>query len=446
MKFHVLSIIFLLWRTISFGQTAWQPTTPFPKTDGMATNSFAVSPKTGAIFVSVEEEGLQRSSDQGRSWTKVLNEPVFTVKVRADGTIFAGGIGKMHVSADEGQTWITKSFTSVYPVATMVFNQQGHIFIGTSNMPESSSNGRSGDGIFTSTDNGQSWHSFNSGLGSSLNVAYLVIDSQDRLYAGINENEAGQAGGLFTKSINEATWTRIAVTIAELQDIRVSYVHMLGTDQHQHLYATVEGSYGSIGVWRTVKSTDGGATWQVLALRESPNGPYYDTIYLQSFFLSKSGLIWTSIPARQGILYADENGNNWVPHTTGISATYNIVDFAETSQGVMLALKRFDTNLVYTMNYPLNIEDPVSENKPNLQCYPNPFTENLIVKYTLTKPASVQLRIFDLVGKEVFSEVKTATAGTYTLHWQPSQNAASLYVVHIQTGAFKEIKKVIYLK
>ncbi|QMU28141.1 T9SS type A sorting domain-containing protein [Adhaeribacter radiodurans] len=440
MKNYFILVLLLWWSRPGFSQPAWRATTPFSKVDYTTTNSLAVSPTSGHLYVSLEEEGLQCSTDNGNIWKTILDKPVYTVSIRSDGTIFAGGSGHIFTSADEGQSWASYSFPSTTPISSLVFNIQGHLFAGTSNIAESSSPGAYGEGVFTSTNNGQTWQSLNNGL-INLNIINLAIDASDKLYLGTNEDQDGQAGGVYSWAPGATTWTRLPLDIEDLYDVKASYVHMIGLNRQGHLFVSFEGTSGRAVVQRTITSKDGGGNWQVVALRQSPFNPYFDNVYLQSFYLSSSGRLWSSIPRKLGIYFSDDHGATWVQHMSGMNSSYNIVDFAQDATGSLYALLRYDSNVIYSLQKPLAIVDPLVP--VQLQTYPNPFRDKLHLVYTVPTTGPVYISVTDALGKIIFTEKQQLVAGTHRFMWQAANTTSGLYVVQVQTERQILVKKVI---
>ena len=84
-----------------------------------------------------------------------------------------------------------------------------------------------------------------------------------------------------------------------------------------------------------------------------------------------------------------------------------------------------------------------------LQNYPNPFNPTTQINYTLQKDGFVTLRIFDLLGRQVAQVVnEMQQAGKYTV----SLNAAGLrmgsgvYFYQIESGSFREVRKMLLIK
>jgi hypothetical protein len=78
-------------------------------------------------------------------------------------------------STDNGNTW-TSMTIPVNNISSFAENSLGHLFIGTYNF---------GNGVWRSTDYGDTWEEMNNGL-TIMDVRSVAIDSNDYLYAGTN--------------------------------------------------------------------------------------------------------------------------------------------------------------------------------------------------------------------------------------------------------------------
>ena len=97
---------------------------------------------------------------------------------------------------------------------------------------------------------------------------------------------------------------------------------------------------------------------------------------------------------------------------------------------------------------------PVGPSRPDLprefrlsRIYPNPFNPFATIDFELPKPSPVCLRVFNLLGEELFRrDVGTLTAGRHTLHWDGSRDASGLYLFRLETPYASAITKAILLK
>ncbi|MCW8811204.1 MAG: T9SS type A sorting domain-containing protein [Ignavibacteriaceae bacterium] len=81
------------------------------------------------------------------------------------------------------------------------------------------------------------------------------------------------------------------------------------------------------------------------------------------------------------------------------------------------------------------------------QNYPNPFNPSTTIKYRLTKPAKVTLKVYNLLGKEVVKLVSgDKNAGTYEVEFNASALPSGIYFYELKTGSFAQTKKMILMK
>ncbi len=88
------------------------------------------------------------------------------------------------------------------------------------------------------------------------------------------------------------------------------------------------------------------------------------------------------------------------------------------------------------------------------QNYPNPFNPATTIKYSIpfvktlhTTSQHVQLKIYDILGKEVATLVnKKQTAGNYEITFDASRLTSGIYYYKIIAGEFNQVRKMILLK
>ena len=79
--------------------------------------------------------------------------------------------------------------------------------------------------------------------------------------------------------------------------------------------------------------------------------------------------------------------------------------------------------------------------------YPNPFNPSTTIKYDLPKESQVQLKIYDIVGREVATLVNgKQKAGNYSVNFNASKLASGVYIYRIIAGNFVRSHKMILLK
>jgi ligand-binding sensor domain-containing protein len=154
------------------------------------------------VFAGTADGGVFRSGHNGSIWIAVNNGltdmRVTALAANLQGHIFAGTSQGVFRSTDDGNSW--SSLTDKY-VLSLAVNMQGHIFAGTI-----------GDGVFRSLDNGETWADFNSGL-PKASVHSLVINKQDKIFAGTTE-------GLFAAELKAQLLIRDLAKIVRKIDVK----------------------------------------------------------------------------------------------------------------------------------------------------------------------------------------------------------------------------------
>jgi hypothetical protein len=81
------------------------------------------------------------------------------------------------------------------------------------------------------------------------------------------------------------------------------------------------------------------------------------------------------------------------------------------------------------------------------QNYPNPFNPVTKIEYTIAKTAKVELKVYDVLGKEVATLVnEVKNNGAHTVEFNASQLSSGLYFYKIKSGSFTCSKKMLLIK
>jgi cyclomaltodextrinase / maltogenic alpha-amylase / neopullulanase len=81
------------------------------------------------------------------------------------------------------------------------------------------------------------------------------------------------------------------------------------------------------------------------------------------------------------------------------------------------------------------------------QNYPNPFNPTTTIRYSITSPDLVRIKIYDILGREVKTLVNEfKQAGSYEVQFDASGLASGIYLYRIESGPFIQTKKMILLK
>ncbi len=81
------------------------------------------------------------------------------------------------------------------------------------------------------------------------------------------------------------------------------------------------------------------------------------------------------------------------------------------------------------------------------QNYPNPFNPETTVRYSLPQAGVVELKLYDITGREVMSLVNEwQSAGTHSVKVDGRSLASGVYVYTLTAGSYRESKKMALIK
>lgn len=81
------------------------------------------------------------------------------------------------------------------------------------------------------------------------------------------------------------------------------------------------------------------------------------------------------------------------------------------------------------------------------QNYPNPFNPSTIISYSIEKPGLVELKIYDILGREVAELVNTMKdEGRHEAVFDGSNLSSGIYFYKLTSGKFTSTKKLLLLK
>jgi hypothetical protein len=117
---------------------------------------------------------------------------------------------------------------------------------------------------------------------------------------------------------------------------------------------------------------------------------------------------------------------------------------------------RADAIILQEIPFTVGVEYEVLPNIPNTysisQNYPNPFNPSTKIQFGLPMSEHVELRIYDVLGREVRNLVNERyDAGMYSVQWNGKNNlgspvATGMYIYQIRAGQFVQTKKMLLMK
>jgi hypothetical protein len=79
--------------------------------------------------------------------------------------------------------------------------------------------------------------------------------------------------------------------------------------------------------------------------------------------------------------------------------------------------------------------------------YPNPFNASTVIEYSLEKPTSVNIAIYDILGRTVQNlDQGRKAAGEHEIIWKAADLPSGVYFYRIEAGNHTEIHKMQLLK
>lgn len=118
----------------------------------------------------------------------------------------------------------------------------------------------------------------------------------------------------------------------------------------------------------------------------------------------------------------------------------SMVNFTEHKIGILSLITGKD----------LKNTNSITNNEPNqfrlYQNYPNPFNPTTSIKYEIPKNAQVIIKVYDILGKEIFSNNKYNLAGSYEVKFNGNNLASGMYFYSLEVNGYKDTKKMVLIK
>ncbi|MBM4159289.1 MAG: T9SS type A sorting domain-containing protein, partial [Ignavibacteria bacterium] len=94
-----------------------------------------------------------------------------------------------------------------------------------------------------------------------------------------------------------------------------------------------------------------------------------------------------------------------------------------------------------------NLNGQVADNYKLYQNFPNPFNTMTNVKFQMSKSGVVEIKVFDLLGREVKTLINEyKQPGTYQVSFNAEGLTSGIYFYKMTMGDFSETKKLVFAK
>jgi photosystem II stability/assembly factor-like uncharacterized protein len=214
-------------------------------------------------------------------------------------------------------------------------------------------------------------------------------------------------------------------------------------------YAVIKGFSASSTSWM-VKTTDGGKTWSD-TINVQPGVSHADATPLTVKPIRGTNNVFAGGYGIAGAKawWSTDNGATWtnlgVPTGPTVNATVYNAAFTDAQHG--FAIGR-EINLMLTP--PTAIGDETA-GKPEgytlRQNFPNPFNPSTTIEYALPSAGTVQLKVYDMLGREVVTLVnQEQVAGKYAVRFDAHALASGIYYYRLVSGTFVSTKSLVLMK
>ncbi|HEX2867699.1 MAG TPA: T9SS type A sorting domain-containing protein [Ignavibacteriales bacterium] len=278
--------------------------------------------------------------------------------------------------------------------------------------------------LLKSTDYGETWDTLSLAQPAPDHVDYL-FSYNEKLYA------AQFYDGLYASSNDGANWKDISSGLQPL-----GFHDMFSNSKYIFLEKDTI----------LYRSSDNGESWETLQIPLEPQLFVYSAIATDSLiFLSGFSKGTYDAKVYAGTVYS----NRWKDISAGLPNGTSYGPKALAVKGNWAFLAAGNLLLKYDMSHLLAVENkPALINNYRLsQNYPNPFNPATTISYTIPKASHVELKVYDMLGREVQTLVnKELSAGTYKAEFNASRLPSGMYIYSIQAGEFRDSKKLLLVK
>ncbi len=197
------------------------------------------------------------------------------------------------------------------------------------------------------------------------------------------------------------------------------------------------------GVSTVYRSSDGGLTWTLLA----PSGPIFMNT-LKNMPGTFSMLSCGASTAGRGSSYSTDFGTTWTLIDTAGSGTtqgYTEMEFLNSNIGWAGGFNVDSTSdgiYKYVPGGPLSVP-AIVKSMADVTVYPNPASGQFYLHLNQLRKADLTIQLFDLFGKEVYSEVLTGASGIINKTVHVPNLAKGIYTLRTEDGNSSSVSKVI---
>lgn len=422
--------------------------------DGIYYNDLYCLAKSGNILLTASGMGVFKSTDAGYNWALAShgfppNIPVYDFAVKGN-EIYAGTYGNgVFKSTDNGLTWSAKN-TGLRNFSVESFQVKGDaVFVSTH------------EGIYRTDNGGDFWENV-----FPIKLVYSLAQSGGYIFGGIC---SCSGGGIVRSSDNGYTWDRVENGLANSNiTALISLNGTIFAGSGDGVYKTT--NYGE--QWISIKSgfpeNTGVACFTVkgdtLIAGTNETGAYYmkqqDSIFRPFGTGIPSGVRINRIVSYNshlfastaiGFYYLPNTVNQWMQMNDGFinPDSYGILlRGSEIFAGSGLTAKKGVYKRQIVQLVPVKETTSIVPDKLTLYGnYPNPFNSSTIIKYSIPKQSFVNLKIYDVLGRELMTlDEGIKSAGTYSVMFDASSYSSGIYFCVLTSGGTVKYQTLVLTK
>ena len=449
--------------------------------------SIGINPVNGYIFVGNNIGEVLRSTNNGDDWVSILDNKIFDILFTKFGEIYVGASGGVYYSTDMGNTWQNKSNGLLNgSVGCLILGTDGTLYAGTSGGVYRSTNGGdswqsplnytdariygltiSGDGsifataysngVLKSTDGGMTWNQVNTGLSSNYN-AYRISYSPKVGYifvSGVNSNDV-----VYRSTDFGANWYQVhnglpsaTNKIATLVCNPTTGIMFIGySDIRASVYRSTQHTVNIVSIDAVPTSID---------FSTIQTGSYIDsTIYITNTGTTDVVITGVNIKGTDassflhiftGAVTLKPNETQRLsvvfrPYTSGTrTATMEII--TDVGSAGIITLSGNATSGAISVEEPNGV---LGDGSTFLfQNSPNPIRSgyDATIRYRLNIAGTVNLIVYDLLGKEVAKLVdEYKSKGIHSINFNTKNLPSGVYFYKLRTHEYEGLQKMLIVR
>jgi len=388
-----------------------------------------------------------KTTNGGTNWTQ-LNTGTFnlfwSIWAQDANTVFAGANGsggpdtvRLYKTINGGINWtvIESKFAEIATFTGIKFSNSDPSFgIGVSGAPDADFY------IYKTRDGGNTWAVTQVTGFAGYNCALGSLNVIDSLFYAHGTN--GTSSSIIITTDGGVTWN-----LREL-NLPVSGFSTTGIAFKEDKLTGIAGSVLPV----IARTTNGGLNWVNIDVGNGITNGF--AVRMRWIEGTNICYINATDPSIGGMLKSTDGGLTWSTMSTTGLGIYNfdtkrigsnVYGYANSNVGGLvggLVLKA--TDVITGIN---QISDLVPQRYTLSQNYPNPFNPVTKINYELRVTNHVSLKVYDILGKEVFVLVnEKQNAGSYEVDFDGSNFSSGIYFYKLQTDNFSEIKKMTLMK